>query len=139
MLHPMLTHLGPVPTHALFVGLGVVAAVIVFVTEARRRGHRDERLLIVVTGALVGVGVFGGEPVQQAAGGALSADATLIAPAASAFAMAWGIGWISVGRLSGDPASTSTGVVAALVAMTILVVFGTVFFRRAGSRRVGSG
>ncbi len=95
--------------------------------------------IVCVAGTLVGVGVFGGEPVQQAAGGALSADATLIAPAASAFAMAWGIGWISVGRLSGDPASTSTGVVAALVAMTILVVFGTVFFRRAGSRRVGSG
>lgn len=54
MLSPMYPYLGPVPTHALFVGLGVVAAVAVFLTEARRRGHRDERLLVVVTGALVG-------------------------------------------------------------------------------------
>ena len=49
---------GPVPTHALFVGLGVVAATWVFVHEARRRGQTDERLLVVVTGALVGGAVF---------------------------------------------------------------------------------
>ena len=54
-VHPML---GPVPTHALFVGLGVVAATWVFVHEARRRGQTDERLLVVVTGALVGGAVF---------------------------------------------------------------------------------
>ncbi len=47
-----------VPTHGLFVGLGVLAAVVVFVHEARRRGHTDDRLLIVVTGALVGGAVF---------------------------------------------------------------------------------
>jgi prolipoprotein diacylglyceryltransferase len=50
----MLTTISGVPTHGLFVGLGVVAAVVVFVSEARRRGHTDDRLLIVVTGALVG-------------------------------------------------------------------------------------
>jgi phosphatidylglycerol:prolipoprotein diacylglycerol transferase len=50
--------LGPVPTHALFVGLGVLAATWVFVHEARRRGQTDERLLVVVTGALVGGAVF---------------------------------------------------------------------------------
>jgi phosphatidylglycerol:prolipoprotein diacylglycerol transferase len=54
-LHPTL---GPVPTHALFVGLGVLAATWVFVHEARRRGQTDERLLVVVTGALVGGAVF---------------------------------------------------------------------------------
>ena len=54
----MLPEIGPVPTHGLFVGLGVLAAVIVFVHEARRRGHTDDRLLIVVTGALVGGAVF---------------------------------------------------------------------------------
>src|SRR4051812_26774235 len=43
-----------------------------------------------VAGTLLGVGVFGGEPVQQAAGGALSADATLIAPAAPAFSI-WSV------------------------------------------------
>jgi prolipoprotein diacylglyceryltransferase len=44
----------PVGTHAFFVGLGVVAAALVFVAESRRRGQRDERLLVIVTGALVG-------------------------------------------------------------------------------------
>ena len=47
-----------VDTHGFFVGLGVLAAVIVFVSEARRRGHTDDRLLVVVTGALVGGAVF---------------------------------------------------------------------------------
>jgi prolipoprotein diacylglyceryltransferase len=43
-----------VDTHAVFVALGVVTAVVVFTVEARRRGVTDERLLIVVTGGLVG-------------------------------------------------------------------------------------
>ena len=47
-----------VPTHGLFVALGVLAAVWVFVHEARRRGHTDDRLLVVVTGALVGGALF---------------------------------------------------------------------------------
>lgn len=47
-----------VDTHGVFVGLGVVAAIVVFVSEARRRGHTDDRLLIVVTGALVGGALF---------------------------------------------------------------------------------
>src|SRR6478752_10697719 len=54
----MYPSIGPVPTHGLFVGLGVLAAVLVFVVEARRRGHTDDRLLIVVTGALVGGAMF---------------------------------------------------------------------------------
>lgn len=41
-------------THSFFVGLGVVAATVVFLAEARRRGQTDERLLYVVTGALLG-------------------------------------------------------------------------------------
>ena len=43
-----------VSLHGVFVGLGVLVALAVFVVEARRRGHDDERLLVVVTGALVG-------------------------------------------------------------------------------------
>jgi len=54
-------------------------------------------------------------------------------------AMAWGIAWIAVGRLSGEPASTSTGVVAAVVAVGILAVFGIEFFRRFARGRVGNG
>ncbi len=54
----MLPTMWGVDTHGLFVGLGVLAAVIVFVSEARRRRHTDDRLLIVVTGALVGGALF---------------------------------------------------------------------------------
>lgn len=54
----MIPRLGPVPTHELFVALGVVAAAAVFVLEARRRGNRDERLLQVVLGAVVGGAIF---------------------------------------------------------------------------------
>jgi prolipoprotein diacylglyceryltransferase len=54
----MLPTIAGVPTHGLFVGLGVLASVLVFVTEARRRGHTDDRLLVVVTGALVGGALF---------------------------------------------------------------------------------
>jgi phosphatidylglycerol---prolipoprotein diacylglyceryl transferase len=50
--------LGPVPTHALFVGLGVLAAMTVFVSEARRRGQTDEKVVYVVLGALFGGAVF---------------------------------------------------------------------------------
>ena len=50
--------IGPVPTHDLFVGLGVLAAILVFVVEARRRGQTDEKVVYVVLGALVGGAVF---------------------------------------------------------------------------------
>ncbi len=46
--------IGPVPTHELFVALGVGVALLILVVEARRRGHTDDRLLVVVTGGLVG-------------------------------------------------------------------------------------
>lgn len=46
------------PTHGLFVLLGVLAAAAVFVVEARRRGQTDDRVLYVVLGALVGGAVF---------------------------------------------------------------------------------
>lgn len=49
-------HLGAVavPVHGLFVGLGVFAALIVFVAEARRRGAVDEQSVVAAAGALVG-------------------------------------------------------------------------------------
>ena len=50
--------LAGLPTHALFVGLGVLVAAAVFVLEARRRGQTDEKILYVVAGALVGGAVF---------------------------------------------------------------------------------
>jgi len=45
---------GAGPTHPLFLGHGVLAAVAVFVVEARRRGQVDEKVVYVVLGALVG-------------------------------------------------------------------------------------
>ena len=42
-----------VPTHELFVFLGAVAAAIVFMSETRRRGLADERLLWIVAGTLI--------------------------------------------------------------------------------------
>lgn len=50
----MLPRIGPLDTHEVFVGLGVVVAIVIFVLEARRRGHTDERLMAVVAGAVVG-------------------------------------------------------------------------------------
>jgi prolipoprotein diacylglyceryltransferase len=54
----MYPSLGPIPTHPLFVGLGVLAATVVFVLEARRRGQTDDKVVYVVLGALVGGAVF---------------------------------------------------------------------------------
>ena len=49
-------HVGPVavPVHGLFVGLGVLTAMVVFVVEARRRGAVNDQSLVAVAGALVG-------------------------------------------------------------------------------------
>lgn len=54
----MFPTLGPIPTHALFVGLGVLAAVVVFLLEARRRHQTDDKIAYVVLGALIGGAVF---------------------------------------------------------------------------------
>ena len=57
---PVLFEVGglPVPTHEFFIGVGLLAAVVVFVFEARRRGRWDDDLWVVVTGALLGGGIF---------------------------------------------------------------------------------
>ncbi|MGA1837759.1 tryptophan-rich sensory protein [Herbiconiux sp. 11R-BC] len=46
--------------------------------------------VLAVVGSFVGSGAAGGTPIQDAAGGALGADATLIAPAGPAFAI-WSV------------------------------------------------
>src|SRR6478735_8615191 len=46
--------------------------------------------VVAVIGAVVGSGAVGGTPIPQVAGGALSADATLLAPAGPAFAI-WSV------------------------------------------------
>ncbi|MEV7661696.1 tryptophan-rich sensory protein [Paenarthrobacter sp. NPDC089316] len=47
-------------------------------------------LVVCVVGSMIGVGVFGGTPIAQAAGGALAADSTLLAPATPAFSI-WSV------------------------------------------------
>jgi hypothetical protein len=46
--------------------------------------------LLAIAGAAIGSGAFGGTPIQDAAGGALAADSTLIAPAGPAFSI-WSV------------------------------------------------
>lgn len=46
--------------------------------------------LLAVAGAAVGSGAFGGQPVSEAAGGALAADATVVAPGSPAFSI-WSV------------------------------------------------
>jgi hypothetical protein len=46
--------------------------------------------VVAVVGAFVGSGAAGGTPIAEAAGGALSADATLLAPAGGAFSI-WSV------------------------------------------------
>jgi hypothetical protein len=47
-------------------------------------------MLIAIAGGVIGSGAFGGTPIAEAAGGALSADATPIAPAGPAFSI-WSV------------------------------------------------
>jgi len=56
-------------------------------------------LVVAVVGSLVGSGALGGTPIQEAAGGALSADATLIAPAVQAFSI-WSVIYLGLAALA---------------------------------------
>lgn len=51
--------------------------------------------VVAVVGSTIGSGAFGGTPIDQAAGGALAADATLIAPAGPAFGI-WGVIYVAL-------------------------------------------
>jgi prolipoprotein diacylglyceryltransferase len=52
---PTLAGLG---THDVFVGIGVIAAALVFVWEVRRRKVNDDRIWVIVAGTLLGGAVF---------------------------------------------------------------------------------
>lgn len=56
-------------------------------------------LVIAVVGSAIGSGAFGGTPIQEAAGGALRADATLIAPAVPAFSI-WSVIYLGLAALA---------------------------------------
>lgn len=50
-----------------------------------------------------------------------------------ALALSWGLFWIAVGRLAGEPSSTLTGVAAGLAALVVITATGLVRLRRAGA------
>ena len=52
---PTLAGLG---THDVFVGIGVIAAALMFVSEVRRRKVNDDRIWVIVAGTLLGGAVF---------------------------------------------------------------------------------
>ncbi|MCC3266636.1 tryptophan-rich sensory protein [Arthrobacter gengyunqii] len=52
--------------------------------------------VICIVGSVIGVGVFGGTPIAEAAGGALNADATYLAPASGAFSI-WSVIYTGLG------------------------------------------
>ncbi|NJC21135.1 tryptophan-rich sensory protein [Arthrobacter pigmenti] len=52
--------------------------------------------ILCIVGSAIGSGAFGGTPIAQAAGGALSADATLLAPAGAAFTI-WTVIYAGLG------------------------------------------
>lgn len=56
-------------------------------------------LVIAIVGSAIGSGAFGGTPIQESAGGALRADATLIAPAVPAFSI-WSVIYLGLAALS---------------------------------------
>lgn len=49
-----------------------------------------------------------------------------------ALAMGWGLAWIAVGRLAGEPASPLAGAAAAVAAAVVLTVTGLIWLRRVG-------
>ncbi len=87
-----------------------------------------------VTAALVDSGVDLGSVGSQVAAVVVVAVAaglgvvfarTLGARWSVAAAMAWGLGWIAVGRLTGEPSSVATGLAAAVAAVVVLAAVWT--------------
>lgn len=134
-LGELMRRLGP-PTHAdatekllvdgtfgLYTGWVAVATVAnitaTLVASGVRPGMEVAEVLAVVVlavAALVGVGL------------ALALDGRI----GIAAAMAWGLGWIAVGRLAGEPPSDLVGVVAAVAAAVIVAATGMVWLRSTG-------
>lgn len=55
--------------------------------------------ILCIIGSVIGVGVFGGTRIAEAAGGALSADATFLAPASPAFSI-WSVIYAGLGAFT---------------------------------------
>ena len=78
-MRPILFHLGPlpVPSHELFVLLGVLAAGVVFFREAERRGMMSDQLLWILAGTLA-FGAIGAKLSTAWRYAAAAPDATLV-------------------------------------------------------------
>lgn len=88
--------------------------------------------LVCLLGSMIGVGVFGGQEVEEAAGGALSAEATHLAPDNPAFSI-WSVIYVGLAayvvlqwlpRWAGDPRQR---VVGYLVAATMVLNAAWIF------------
>ncbi|MBZ2198262.1 tryptophan-rich sensory protein [Occultella gossypii] len=70
--------------------------------DERPRRHWPRRLavsaafVVCVLGSMIGVGVFGGPPISQAADGLLAADGTHLAPGGGAFSI-WSVIYVGLG------------------------------------------
>ncbi|HSK32564.1 MAG TPA: TspO/MBR family protein [Propionicimonas sp.] len=98
-----------------------------------------------VTATLVASGVDpGGEVAEYLAVAVLAVGAALGAVLAKvlggrigvAAAMVWGLSWIAVGRLTGEPASDLTGVAAAIAAGVVAVATALVLLGRNAERQM---
>ncbi|NLF06306.1 MAG: tryptophan-rich sensory protein [Actinomycetales bacterium] len=88
--------------------------------------------LVCLLGSMIGVGVFGGQRIAEAAGGALSADATLLAPGGPAFSI-WSVIYVGLAgyvvlqwlpRWAADPRQRAVGY---LVALTMVLNAAWIF------------
>ncbi|TDE88864.1 tryptophan-rich sensory protein [Occultella glacieicola] len=61
-----------------------------------RRIAVSAAFVVCVIGSMIGVGVFGGTPISEAAGGLLAADGTYIAPGSGAFSI-WTVIYVGLG------------------------------------------
>lgn len=64
-------------------------------TDLYRQVTVTVSMIFCIVGSMVGVGVFGGTPIAEAAGGALGSDSTRLAPAGSAFSI-WTVIYIGL-------------------------------------------
>ncbi|MEZ0494236.1 tryptophan-rich sensory protein [Kineococcus sp. TBRC 1896] len=103
-------------------------------SDTVRQGVVVASAVLGIVGAAAGSGAFGGTPVASAAGGALSADATFVAPAGPAFAI-WSVVYTGLAGLAvwqalparrEDPRQRATGWWTAASLVLNAVWIGTV-------------
>ncbi|GAB3459440.1 tryptophan-rich sensory protein [Kineococcus endophyticus] len=103
-------------------------------SDTVRQGVVAASAVLGIVGATIGSGAFGGTPIASAAGGALSADSTLVAPAGPAFAV-WSViytglaglaVWQALPKHREDPRQRSTGWWTAASLVLNAVWIGTV-------------